>query len=99
MRALIEYQKKVITALGIRHGPTHGEVKWCRGEPVLVEVGARCHGAEGAWQPIADYVYGYNQVQATVAAYLDADQFEALPNEVKKAIFFLNQIIDSKLIN
>ena len=44
---LVEYQKKVVTALGIKNGPTHGEVKWCRGEPVLVEVGARCHGAEG----------------------------------------------------
>ncbi len=41
---IIAYQKKVVDALGIRHGPTHGEVKWCGGEPVLVEVGARCHG-------------------------------------------------------
>jgi hypothetical protein len=40
-REMIDYQKKVVTALGIRYGPTHGEVKWCRGEPVLVEVGAR----------------------------------------------------------
>ena len=51
--ALIAYQKKVVDALGIKHGPTHGEVKWFKGEPVLVEVGARCHGAEGAWQPVA----------------------------------------------
>jgi hypothetical protein len=29
---LVEYQKKVITALGIRNGPTHGEVKWFNGE-------------------------------------------------------------------
>ena len=27
-----------------RNGPSHAEVKMCRGEPVLVEVGARCHG-------------------------------------------------------
>ena len=38
---LVAYQKKVVDALGIRNGPTHGEVKWFKGEPVLVEVGAR----------------------------------------------------------
>ena len=50
---LIEYQKKVITALGIKNGPTHGEVKWFQGEPVLVEVGARCHGGDGFWTAVA----------------------------------------------
>lgn len=29
---LINYQKRVITALGIKHGPTHGEVKWFQGK-------------------------------------------------------------------
>jgi len=81
-RELIDYQKKVITALGIRNGPTHGEVKWCRGEPVLVEVGARCHGAEGIWQQIADVVYGYNQVQCSIDAYLDEKAFDSLSVEV-----------------
>ena len=81
-RELIDYQKKVITALGIRNGPTHGEVKWCRGEPVLVEVGARCHGAEGVWQQISDAVYGYNQVQCSIDAYLDEKAFNSLPFEV-----------------
>ena len=81
-RELIDYQKRVITALGIRNGPTHGEVKWCRGEPVLVEVGARCHGAEGVWQQISDAVYGYNQVQCTIDAYLNEKAFNTLPLEV-----------------
>jgi hypothetical protein len=35
---LVEYQKKVLDALKIKYGPTHGEVKWFQGEPVLVEV-------------------------------------------------------------
>eukprot|EP01034_Spumella_vulgaris_P030712 gene30712-37969_t len=78
---LIAYQKKVITALGIRNGPTHGEVKWCRGEPVLIEVGARCHGAEGAWMDVCQNVYGYHQVYATMAAYLDQRAFDAFPDE------------------
>ena len=80
---LIAYQKKVITALGIRHGPTHGEVKWCKNEPVLVEVGARCHGAEGIWQEVADAVLGYNQVQYTIDAYLNEKKFLSLPYEVR----------------
>eukprot|EP01039_Chlorochromonas_danica_P007202 gene7202-7968_t len=77
---LVEYQKKVITALGIKNGPTHGEVKWCRGEPVLVEVGARCHGVEGMWQIVANYGYGYNQVQGTIDSYLNSAAFNAYPS-------------------
>jgi biotin carboxylase len=79
---LIAYQRNVLTALGILNGPSHGEVKWCRGEPVLVEVGARCHGAEGLWVPISDSVYGYNQVDIACASYLDSETFEQIPSEV-----------------
>ena len=81
-REMIDYQKKVLDALGIRHGPTHGEVKWCRGEPVLVEVGARCHGVEGSWQPVVQAAYGFDQIQATVDSYLFPQAFDALPSEV-----------------
>ena len=45
-------------ALEIRNGPGHAEVKMCRGTPVLVEVGARCHGGEGVWVPVVDLVVG-----------------------------------------
>jgi biotin carboxylase len=83
VRELIAYQKKVITALGIRNGPTHGEVKWFQGEPVLVEVGARCHGAEGMWQKISKAVYGYDQVQCAIDSYLHPDRFAAMPAEVR----------------
>ena len=30
--ALVEYEKKVLDALGIFNGPSHGEVKWHQGE-------------------------------------------------------------------
>ena len=83
-RELIEYQKKVITALGIRNGPTHGEVKWCKGEPVLVEVGARCHGGEGLWVKLAQDALGVNQLQMTIDAYLHPDRFNALPDAVSE---------------
>ena len=96
-RELIDYQKKVISALGIRNGPTHGEVKWFKGEPVLVEVGARCHGAEGQWKIIADYVYGYDQVQMSINAYLNENAFKIAPaepltrNSYGRLVFFIVQ--------
>jgi biotin carboxylase len=50
---LVEYEKKVCTALGIRNGPSHGEVKWYKEAPILVEVGSRCHGGDGLWVDVA----------------------------------------------
>lgn len=79
---LIEYQFKVLDALGIRNGPAHGEVKFCRGSPVLIEVGSRCHGGEGAWVPIANKCVGYNQVDAAIDSYLDPEAFNKLPERV-----------------
>jgi biotin carboxylase len=76
---LVEYQKRVITALGIRNGPSHGEVKWYKDAPILVEVGSRCHGSEGAWMPVSDGVLTYNQVGATVASFLSDDAFAQIP--------------------
>ena len=77
---LVAYQTKVLTALGINYGSSHGEVKWHEGEPVLVEVGSRCHGAEGFWMPVADSVYGYNQVECTIDSYEKRpDNFVSIP--------------------
>ncbi|KAJ0396481.1 hypothetical protein P43SY_004323 [Pythium insidiosum] len=76
---LIDYQFSVLDALGIRNGPAHGEVKFCRGSPVLIEVGARCHGGEGAWVPIANKCVGYNQVDAAIDSLLEPAAFEKLP--------------------
>ena len=82
VQEIVAYQRKVCTALGILNGPSHGEVKWFQDEPVLVEVGARCHGAEGLWVPIADAVCGYNQVDCTIHAYTEAAEFAKIPFEV-----------------
>ena len=52
---IIAYQKRVCTALGILNGPSHGEIIWSDREqrPILVEVGARCHGSEGLWRGLS----------------------------------------------
>ena len=54
-------------------------MKWFKGEPVLVEVGARCHGAEGSWVDVTNSVYGYNQAECAIDCYLDIDAFDIMP--------------------
>ena len=80
VKELVAYQKRVCTALGILNGPSHGEVKWFQNEPVLIEVGSRCHGAEGFWMSVADAVYGYNQVNITLDSYIDNNAFDRIPS-------------------
>ncbi|CAH0479078.1 unnamed protein product [Peronospora belbahrii] len=80
---IIDYQFQVLDAMGICNGPAHGEVKFCRGSPVLIEVGSRCHGGEGAWVPIANICVGYNQVTAAVDSILDGEAFAKLPDRPK----------------
>jgi len=77
---LITYQKKVLNALGIKNGAGHGEVMYTPGGPRLVEVGARCHGAEGNWIPLAAQVYGTNQVKVLVDTYVDQESWEGTPD-------------------
>jgi hypothetical protein len=71
-----------VDALGIRNGPAHGEIKFCRGSSVLIEVGARCHGGEGAWIPIANRCVGYNQVDVSIDCFLNPEEFDKLPERV-----------------
>lgn len=52
-------------ALGIQHGPGHGEVIVTNTGPVLVECGARPHGAEGTFIPLARDCFGRDQVHST----------------------------------
>ncbi|KAJ1463261.1 ATP-grasp domain-containing protein [Pelagophyceae sp. CCMP2097] len=79
--ALVSYSYDVLAALELEHGPSHMEIKLTPGGPCLVEVGARCHGAEGFWMSIADACTGgHNQATACLASYLPrAEAFENLP--------------------
>jgi len=74
-KEICEYQFKVLDALNIKNGPGHGEVKWSNGGPCLVEVGSRCHGAEGMWMGIATEVFGYNQVDSALDVYTNKNRF------------------------
>ena len=85
---LIAYVKRVVAALGIHHGPSHAEIKWHKGEPVLVEIGARCHGAEGSWVEICTEVYGFNQAECAIMAFLDPDSFAQMPQAPEERFGF-----------
>jgi biotin carboxylase len=77
--ALIDYQFSVLDALGIQNGPAHGEVKLTPTGPCLVEVGARCHGGEGAWVSLVHACLGYTQTSVCVDVVLDPQRFYELP--------------------
>uniref|UniRef100_M4BST7 ATP-grasp domain-containing protein n=1 Tax=Hyaloperonospora arabidopsidis (strain Emoy2) TaxID=559515 RepID=M4BST7_HYAAE len=85
---MIDYQFQILDALGFCNGPAHGEIKFCRGSPVLIEVGSRCHGAEGAWVPIANSCMGYNQVAVAIDSMVDGEAFAKLADRPRKLLAY-----------
>lgn len=69
-------------ALGVKNGPSHGEVMMTADGPCLVEMNCRAHGGDGNWRPLCrGLTGGYSQVEATVDAYLEKKTFFALPDK------------------
>merc|ERR1712048_266126 len=60
-KILIQYTRRVLDALGLKNGPTHGEVMMTPDGPCLVEMNCRSHGWDGAWVPLAEMLCGYAQ--------------------------------------
>jgi len=72
--ALFSYATRVLDALAIRHGPAHFEIMWVDGEPLLVEVGARLHGAPSThW--MCRICTGTSQMDLTIDAFLNPAHF------------------------
>ena len=79
-KILIPYVRGVLDAMGIKNGPTHGEVMMTEEGPCLIEMNCRAHGGDGNWRPLCRALTGgYSQVEATVDAYLDPFLFQQLP--------------------
>lgn len=76
---LKDYVFGVLDALEVANGPTHSEVKMTETGPCLVETGARCHGGEATWQPLADGCVGHNQINVSLDAYLRPDEYDKVP--------------------
>ena len=82
-KIVIPYIRGVLDAMGIKHGPTHGEVMMTSDGPCLVEMNCRAHGGDGNWVPMVRGLNGgYSQVSATIDAYMDPTRFHALPDKM-----------------
>lgn len=80
-KILIEYTRKVLDALKLSNGPTHGEVMMTSNGPCLVEMNCRSHGWDGAWVPLARALTGgYAQPEAAIDSHCDAAAFNKLPD-------------------
>lgn len=80
-RILIAYTRRVLDAIGIKNGPTHGEVIMTNDGPCLVEINCRANGGDGSWIPLARALTGgTSQVGMTADAYTDAQQFNMTPD-------------------
>lgn len=74
-QALTDYVATVLDAFAIGWGPTHAEVMLTETGPVLIELGARMHGAIAP--SITLPVYGSNLALMTAAAYTAPEHFLA----------------------
>ena len=80
-RILIPYVRKVLDALGLKNGPSHGEVIMTADGPCLVEMNCRARGGDGNWRSLAVALTGgYSQVEGTADSYLDKQAFAGLPD-------------------
>jgi len=69
------YASDVLKAVGIRFGPSHCEMIWRNGEPVLVEIGARLTGGVNA--VVSRHCSGICQLDETINAILAPEAFLA----------------------
>merc|ERR1711879_524855 len=77
---LIPYVRGVLDALGIKNGPTHGEVMMTQRGPCLVEMNCRAHGGDGAWYRRAmELTGGFTQVHCSIDAFMDEQAFSKMP--------------------
>ena len=68
--------------LGVKHGPSHGEVMMTEDGPCLVEMNCRAHGGDGNWRPLCKALTGgYSQVEATADAILEPEKFALIPDK------------------
>merc|ERR1712187_650553 len=78
---LIPYVRGVLDALGIKNGPSHGEVMMTQRGPCLVEMNCRAHCGDGAWNPLAmELTCCYTQVNCSIDAYMDETAFAKVPD-------------------
>ena len=92
---LIPYAKQVLDAIGVRNGPSHGEIILTDDGPCLVEMNCRAHGGDGNWRPLCQAMTGgYDQVNVAVKAYLDGPAFDGIPDTPPSPLLACGQCVD-----
>ena len=72
---LVQYAYKVTKAIGITHGPVHGEYMIDKDGPVLIEANCRCMGSSFP-AAYGDAIYGHHETDLALDSYLDGSRFE-----------------------
>lgn len=80
---IIPYIRKTLDVLGVKNGPSHGEVIITESGPCLVEMNCRANGGDGAWHPLARGLTpgSYSQIEATADAFLNPEKFMSYPDK------------------
>jgi len=81
-KILITYTRAVLDAIGLKNGPSHGEIMMTEDGPCLVEMNCRANGGDGNWRSLARALTGgYSQIEAAVDCYLDPESFAKYPDK------------------
>lgn len=90
LQSIVEYNKQVLGALGIRIGSAHSEIMLSSDGPVLIEVGARVHG--GYTPKTVQSFSSASQLELSAYAYTNPDKFitatSAAPTFYKNALVY-----------
>lgn len=67
-KPLVTYAKALAKAVGVRVGAAHAEIKICKGEPIMIEIGSRLAG--GMMPSLIAQTSNFNPFHHTVEVYL-----------------------------
>ncbi|AMD17805.1 hypothetical protein TL18_07105 [Methanobrevibacter sp. YE315] len=90
-KEIMEYHKKVISAIGIEYGAIHAEYKVDEKGPALMEVNGRVNGGMQVYS-VERKAWGDSHASAALEAYLDLDEFhEKLNKEFKRDYYYIKK--------
>jgi L-amino acid ligase len=77
---IISYANQVITALGIKQGPSCIKIKNTEKGPCLVDLRSCIHGGNGTFMSIVNECIGYSQLEVLMNCYVRPDAFDSIPS-------------------
>ena len=101
-KQVCDYCVDVLTAAGVKWGPTHTEVMLTSTGPKLIEVNGRWHAQH--FKPITDRCLGYDALTSSIDASFFPDKFDSLPSrpnriQAEGVIIHLISLKEGKILN